>query len=72
MALDVEAGFLYFVLYPVCGLCMSFILPNIAVQSSNSVKAFEEGASVIRGLVDGAVRIQYPPGANALTAEKPD
>jgi hypothetical protein len=36
------------------------------------MKAFEEAASMMRGLVDGSVRSQYPPGSTLLTTEKSD
>ena len=47
-----------------------FILPNVAFQSPNVIKAFEEASSMMRGLVDGSVRCQYPSVATTLTVEK--
>jgi len=60
--MDVEAGVLKFVLSKVRELHISFILPtrDAAFKSSNPIKAFEEAAAMMRGLIDGSVCIQIP------------
>jgi hypothetical protein len=59
--LDVETGLLNFSLYRVSNAAALFIQSQLIhfLQSSNSMKAFEEAAKVIRGLVDGSVCILF-------------
>jgi len=62
LAMDVEAGVLRFILFKVRELNTSFNLPtrDAAFKSSNPIKAFEEAAAMMRGLIDGSVCIQIP------------
>ena len=56
--LDLEAGFVSFTLYRVCYVSHALVglVSDALVQSSNSIEAFKQAASVIKGLTDGSVR----------------